>query len=78
MYKAYFHLKRNPFDLTPDPHCFVPTPGTMRRSLRSTMACAGIKDSLWLLAKWAPERPCCFAVFSLIGEQQGYCLRIFV
>jgi len=26
MYKAYFHLKRNPFDLTPDPHCFVPTP----------------------------------------------------
>jgi len=26
MYKAHFHLKRNPFDLTPDPHCFVPTP----------------------------------------------------
>lgn len=26
MYKAYFNLKRNPFDLTPDPHCFVPTP----------------------------------------------------
>ena len=26
MYKAYFQLKRNPFDLTPDPHCFVPTP----------------------------------------------------
>ena len=26
MYKAYFHLKRNPFDLTPDPNCFVPTP----------------------------------------------------
>jgi type II secretory pathway predicted ATPase ExeA len=26
MYKAFFHLKRNPFDLTPDPHCFVPTP----------------------------------------------------
>ena len=23
MYKAYFQLKRNPFDLTPDPHCFV-------------------------------------------------------
>jgi general secretion pathway protein A len=26
MYKAYFHLSRNPFDLTPDPTCFVPTP----------------------------------------------------
>jgi general secretion pathway protein A len=26
MYKAYFHLSRNPFDLTPDPNCFVPTP----------------------------------------------------
>jgi general secretion pathway protein A len=26
MYKAYFHLQRNPFDLTPDPNCFVPTP----------------------------------------------------
>jgi general secretion pathway protein A len=26
MYKAYFHLARNPFDLTPDPNCFVPTP----------------------------------------------------
>lgn len=25
MYKAFFHLKRNPFDLTPDPTCFVPT-----------------------------------------------------
>jgi general secretion pathway protein A len=25
MYKAFFHLKRNPFDLTPDPSCFVPT-----------------------------------------------------
>jgi general secretion pathway protein A len=25
MYKAYFHLTRNPFDLTPDPNCFVPT-----------------------------------------------------
>ena len=25
MYKAYFHLTRNPFDLTPDPTCFVPT-----------------------------------------------------
>ena len=23
---AYFNLKRNPFDLTPDPNCFVPTP----------------------------------------------------
>jgi len=26
MYKGYFHLARNPFDLTPDPNCFVPTP----------------------------------------------------
>jgi general secretion pathway protein A len=26
MYNAYFHLTRNPFDLTPDPNCFVPTP----------------------------------------------------
>ena len=26
MYNAYFNLKRNPFDLTPDPNCFVPTP----------------------------------------------------
>ena len=26
MYKAHFHLSRNPFDLTPDPNCFVPTP----------------------------------------------------
>jgi general secretion pathway protein A len=26
MYKAFFHLTRNPFDLTPDPNCFVPTP----------------------------------------------------
>jgi type II secretory pathway predicted ATPase ExeA len=26
MYKAFFHLSRNPFDLTPDPNCFVPTP----------------------------------------------------
>lgn len=25
MYKAYFQLARNPFDLTPDPACFVPT-----------------------------------------------------
>jgi len=25
MYKAYFHLSRSPFDLTPDPSCFVPT-----------------------------------------------------
>jgi general secretion pathway protein A len=25
MYKAYFNLTRNPFDLTPDPTCFVPT-----------------------------------------------------
>jgi general secretion pathway protein A len=25
MYKAFFHLSRNPFDLTPDPTCFVPT-----------------------------------------------------
>lgn len=25
MYKAYFHLTRSPFDLTPDPTCFVPT-----------------------------------------------------
>lgn len=25
MYKSYFHLARNPFDLTPDPTCFVPT-----------------------------------------------------
>src|ERR1700761_495860 len=25
MYKAHFQLKRNPFDLTPDPTCFVPT-----------------------------------------------------
>jgi len=26
MYKTYFQLSRNPFDLTPDPNCFVPTP----------------------------------------------------
>ena len=25
MYKTYFRLRRNPFDLTPDPVCFVPT-----------------------------------------------------
>jgi general secretion pathway protein A len=25
MYKAFFHLARYPFDLTPDPACFVPT-----------------------------------------------------
>lgn len=25
MYKAFFKLSRNPFDLTPDPTCFVPT-----------------------------------------------------
>lgn len=25
MYKQYFQLQRNPFDLTPDPLCFVPT-----------------------------------------------------
>ena len=25
MYKSYFELTRNPFDLTPDPVCFVPT-----------------------------------------------------
>jgi general secretion pathway protein A len=25
MYKAYFKLSRNPFELTPDPTCFVPT-----------------------------------------------------
>jgi general secretion pathway protein A len=25
MYKTYFALTRNPFDLTPDPTCFVPT-----------------------------------------------------
>lgn len=25
MYKAYFNLRRNPFELTPDPTCFVPT-----------------------------------------------------
>lgn len=25
MYKAFFHLAKNPFDLTPDPACFVPT-----------------------------------------------------
>lgn len=25
MYKSYFNLARNPFDLTPDPVCFVPT-----------------------------------------------------
>jgi type II secretory pathway predicted ATPase ExeA len=27
MYKAFFNLTRNPFDLTPDPTCFVPTKG---------------------------------------------------
>lgn len=26
MYKSFYQLKRNPFDLTPDPTCFVPTP----------------------------------------------------
>lgn len=26
MYKGHFHLVRNPFDLSPDPNCFVPTP----------------------------------------------------
>jgi type II secretory pathway predicted ATPase ExeA len=25
MYKAFFNLTRNPFELTPDPNCFVPT-----------------------------------------------------
>jgi general secretion pathway protein A len=25
MYKTFFNLSRNPFELTPDPHCFVPT-----------------------------------------------------
>jgi len=25
MYKAFFNLSRNPFELTPDPNCFVPT-----------------------------------------------------
>src|ERR1700723_4436339 len=25
MYKAFFNLSRNPFDLTPDPSCFVST-----------------------------------------------------
>jgi general secretion pathway protein A len=25
MYEAFFHLTRSPFDLTPDPTCFVPT-----------------------------------------------------
>jgi general secretion pathway protein A len=25
MYKAFFHLNRSPFNLTPDPSCFVPT-----------------------------------------------------
>ena len=25
MYKSFFNLARNPFDLTPDPTCFVPT-----------------------------------------------------
>ncbi len=27
MYKSFFHLARNPFDLTPDPNCFVSTRG---------------------------------------------------
>lgn len=26
MYKSFFNLTRSPFDLTPDPTCFVPTP----------------------------------------------------
>jgi len=26
MYKTFFQLTRNPFEPTPDPHCFVPTP----------------------------------------------------
>src|SRR3569833_2553696 len=25
MYKSFYHLTRNSFDLTPDPTCFVPT-----------------------------------------------------
>ena len=25
MYKSFYNLTRNPFDLTPDPTCFVPT-----------------------------------------------------
>src|SRR5450631_3147122 len=25
MYKSFYELSRNPFDLTPDPNCFVPT-----------------------------------------------------
>jgi type II secretory pathway predicted ATPase ExeA len=25
MYKTFFNLSRDPFELTPDPHCFVPT-----------------------------------------------------
>ena len=30
MYKAFFNLARNPFELTPDPTCFVPTKASQR------------------------------------------------
>ena len=70
MYKAFFHLKRNPFDLTSDPHCFVPTLPAQWGGARGALLwrCAGIKDSSWSPAKWVQGRPCCFGVFLRLLE----------
>ena len=47
MYKTFFNLARNPFDLTPDPAFLSPPNGTTRRWRRFIMAFGGIRDLLW-------------------------------
>ncbi|MEI9968028.1 MAG: hypothetical protein WDM87_05170 [Terracidiphilus sp.] len=61
MYKAFFNLKRNPFDLTPDPHCFVPTPRHNEALAALYYGVRRHKGFVVVTEKLAQERHCCFA-----------------
>ena len=77
MYNAYFNLKRNPFDLTPDPSCFVPTP-QHNEALAALYYGVRRHKGFVVVTGEVGHREDSIAPMpaSSSRKQQGYCLRI--
>ena len=69
MYKAFFNLSRNPFDISPDPRSFLQLQDTTRRWPRFTMRFADIKALSYSRARLEQAKRSCCAVCSSYSQE---------
>ena len=73
MYKTFFGLNRNPFEISPDPYFLFARRGTMRRWPRSCTGYCDTRDSSLCRARWERARPCwCAASWSFCAGKTSH------